>query len=119
METTKNRIKRMTEILNITQKELAQKAHIRESSISNYVKGISEPGQKTIKKIAETFHISPSWLMGYGNDEDIRNMSVFDWFAEEDDKITSFDEMLIAAYHDSPKSTQNIINTLLDLENND
>lgn len=114
METTKNRIKKMTELLGITQKDIAQAAHIRESSISNYVNGISEPGQKTLKKIANTFNISASWLMGYGEDDsmyaktpDILNIP---------DKPTSFDEMLIAAYHDAPTSTQEIINTLLDLE---
>ena len=118
METTKNRLKRMISLLNISQKEIAQRAHIRESSISNYVNGKSEPGQKTIKKIADTFKVNASWLMGYGDDNDMYALTP-DIFQIIPEQLSSFDEMLIAAYHDAPTSIQETINTMLDLKKED
>ena len=116
METTKNRIKRLTSLLGVTQREIANAAHIRESSISNYVNGHCEPGQNTIKKIAKAFNVNPSWLMGYGEDTDLyaRTADIFTMF--DSDEVSDFDKALIAAYHDASVETQDIINTLLDLE---
>lgn len=111
METTRHRLKRMAELLCITQKDIAKKANIREASISHYITGYSEPGQKTIKKIAEAFNVNPSWLMGYGSDDDFRESA-----ALISDSISEFDKTLITAYHDAPKNIQDTINILLDLK---
>ena len=78
MENTKNRLKLMTSRLGITQKELAARAQIRESSISNYINDRSEPGQTTLKKIADAYGISVAWLMGYGDDNDMYNHNIYD-----------------------------------------
>jgi len=71
---SKERIKILVKALGITQKELAIKSGVRESSISNYVKGISKPGQKSIDRLSEATGVSPSWLLGYGPDEPIERI---------------------------------------------
>ena len=68
---SQHRIKLLAIKLGITQKEMAIKADIRPEAISRYVKGVCEPGQNTISKLADTYNINPAWLMGYGNDSDI------------------------------------------------
>ena len=112
MENTKNRLKQMTAALGITQKELAAKAQVRESSISNYINDRSEPGQKTLKKIADAFGISAAWLMGYGDDNDMYNHDIF----EVTDDISDFDKELLRAYQEASESTKKTINILLDLD---
>lgn len=71
---SKERIKLLVKSLGWTQKELAQKSGVRESSISNYVKGISQPNQTSISKIAQATNVSPSWLMGYGENDKIERI---------------------------------------------
>ena len=67
----RTRIRLLILNLNITQKEFATLTGCRESSISNYVVGVSTPNQKTLNKIATATKVDPSWLMGYGSDDDI------------------------------------------------
>ena len=47
-----NNIKRLREINNMSQDELADKLYCTRQTISNYERGISEPDIDTIKKIA-------------------------------------------------------------------
>lgn len=44
---------------------------IREQTISNYFTAQRDPKVSMIIKIAETFQVSPSWLLGYGTDDNI------------------------------------------------
>ena len=67
----KNRLRQLISILEMTQKEFAKFTGIRESSISNYCVGVSEPNQKNLNKIIKATNVSPAWLMGYGSDDDI------------------------------------------------
>lgn len=66
-----SRLKLLILNLGVSQKRFAQLAGIRESSISNYVTGVSKPNQATLNKIVTATKVDPSWLMGYGNDDDI------------------------------------------------
>lgn len=50
----------------LTQKELAEKAGIRESSLSNYMQGKSNPNMDIICKLSEALDVSTDWLLGYG-----------------------------------------------------
>lgn len=51
-----NNIKRLREINNMSQDELADKLYCTRQTISNYERGISEPDIDTIKKIAVLFN---------------------------------------------------------------
>lgn len=47
---------------------------IREQTISNYFTAQRDPKVSMIIKIADTFNVSPSWLLGYGPDDKIENL---------------------------------------------
>ena len=49
---------------NMTQQELADKSGIGKSSISHYINGANEPGNKSAYAMAEVLGVAPAWLMG-------------------------------------------------------
>lgn len=50
---------------NISQRELAEKSGLKESSISQYVRGSHKPGNVSAGKLAKVLSVSPVWLMGF------------------------------------------------------
>lgn len=68
---TGERIKILTMSLNMTQKKLSQMSGVREASISHYISGRNSPNSSTIQKIASATHVSPTWLMGFGDENNI------------------------------------------------
>lgn len=68
-----NRLKLLITYLDMTQKEFANYVKIRESSISDWCLGKCNPSQKNFKKIIVATKVSPTWLMGYGSDDEIEN----------------------------------------------
>lgn len=72
--TIDKRLKLLISHHGITQKELSQMTGIREQTISNYFTAQRDPKVSMIIKIAETFQVSPSWLLGYGSDDNIENL---------------------------------------------
>ena len=48
----------------MSQQELADKSGIGKSSISHYVNGSNEPGNKSAYALAEVLNVNPAWLMG-------------------------------------------------------
>ncbi len=69
--TIDKRLKILISYFGITQKELSQMTGIREQTISNYFTAQRDPKVSMIIKIAETFHVSPNWIIGYGSDDQI------------------------------------------------
>ena len=61
---TAMRIREAMSDMNITQQELADKAKIGKSSISHYVNGSNEPGNKSAYAMAQVLNVNPAWLMG-------------------------------------------------------
>ena len=58
---------RMIELLRYydeTQKEMAKKTGISESSLCCFIAGKRNARQDTIMKIATTYNVNPAWLMG-------------------------------------------------------
>lgn len=53
---------------NISQQELANQAGIGKSSISHYVNGSNEPGNKAAYAMANVLGVNPLWLMGIDTD---------------------------------------------------
>lgn len=68
------RLKLLITYHGITQKELSTQAGIREQTISNYITAQRDPKTSILIKISETFNVSPSWLLGYGTDEDMTTL---------------------------------------------
>ncbi len=61
---TAERIKEAMNDMHITQQELADKSNIGKSSISHYVNGSNEPGNKSAYLMAQVLKVDPAWLMG-------------------------------------------------------
>ena len=102
ISTPKDRLKLLCHNLGISQVELAKKAKLRESSISNYISGFRIPSTDALCRIAEATNTSIDWLMGYGGDEQ--------FFSDD------YDEKLLRAYWNADVEIQKAINTLLNLD---
>lgn len=59
-----NRLEKAMKIRNIKASELAEKANIPKSAISQYLSGLYEAKQKSIFKLANILNVSEAWLMG-------------------------------------------------------
>ena len=68
-----NRLRLLIGYLDMTQKDFASFVQIRESTISNWCLGRFTPNQKNLNKIVTATKVSPTWLMGYGSDDEIEN----------------------------------------------
>lgn len=68
---TAERIGLMIEILGISQREFAHIVGVPESSICRIIKRQSTLNEKNLIKITEATGVSPSWILGYGNDEEM------------------------------------------------
>lgn len=61
---------------NITGKELARRSGVSASSISDYLNDKYEAKQDNIFLISKALNVSPSWLMGLIDDEEMKNIDV-------------------------------------------
>lgn len=57
-------LRHLREQNKLTQKALAQKLHIKRSTLSKYETGDREPGLKTLVKIADVLEVSVDKLLG-------------------------------------------------------
>ena len=58
----------------ISQKKFSIMTGIREQTISNYFTAQRDPKISILIKIADTFQVNPSWILGYGSDDEIERM---------------------------------------------
>ena len=61
--------KRLVELLNkvvfeSSQSEVARKTGLTQSAIGRYIRGIGEPSQATLQKLANYFEVHVAWLQG-------------------------------------------------------
>ena len=64
----------LIETLGISQKELSRISGVSDSIISRVIKGQWCLSSKNLIKIVDATNINPSWLLGYGEDEDMERM---------------------------------------------
>lgn len=62
---TSKRLKEAMNDANINQRELAEKAGIKEASVSQYINGSHSPSNKSSARLSEVLGVSPVWLMGF------------------------------------------------------
>ena len=79
----KDRIKEALELRNLTQAELASKAHIDKGQLSSYLSGKYKPRQNNIEALATALNVNEAWLMGYDAPREslkdtLRTMQVLD-----------------------------------------
>lgn len=64
----------LLETSGMSQKELSRISGVSDSIISRVLRGHWTLSSKNIIKIVDATKISPSWLLGYGEDEDMERM---------------------------------------------
>ena len=91
----------------VTQQELSNESGINKSSISHYVNGSHEPGNKAAYAMARVLAVDPLWLMGL----DIESPS-----AQSTDiatKLSDLEEQIICAFRNASKDTQTAVCAVL------
>lgn len=74
--------------------ELARRAGIARSSITQYISGYYSPGWDSIYSLAQALNVPPAWLAGY-DDETLPD------FLQEETPVEKFEKELIATlYYD-------------------
>ena len=61
----KDRIKIALELRELTQSELAEKAHIDKGQLSSYLSGKYKPRQNNIDALSIALDVNEAWLMGF------------------------------------------------------
>lgn len=74
IENVQKRFKIMLNNLGMTQKELSNATGIREADVSYYCNGLRCPSALALIKIANATNVSPSWILGFGSDENMERM---------------------------------------------
>lgn len=67
MNTLGKKIREMRKNTHVTQKELAKKLKLAESTISMYERGERQPDYETLQKLANFFEVSTDYLLGRSN----------------------------------------------------
>lgn len=125
------RIRLLLDSLGISKTDFCQKTGLAKSALSNYLRGDRQPRQDAISKIAEAYHINPSWLMGYdvpmysydaaysgiNFDFDVDHMVHVEQTNEEIDfinrqNVMAYVELLNAAQGCTPEQLKIVIDTL-------
>lgn len=72
------RLKKLRKLKHVTQKELGNYLGVTQNAIFNWENGKTEPTAETIEKIAEYFDVSPSYLMGWGLEEEGQDINIIE-----------------------------------------
>ena len=94
----------------ITQQELADMAKINKSSISHYVNGTHEPGNKAAFAMSHVLGVNPLWLMGLDvgmHHSDPTKITM---------ELSDFEEQIIHAFRGSSTDTQAAVCAVLGLK---
>lgn len=92
-EITARRLKEAMSDMNMTQQELSDKSKIGKSSISHYVNGTNEPGNKSAYEMARVLCVNPAWLMGF----DVPKHNV-DFITKDNNLIENKDDTAAKAF---------------------
>ena len=67
MSKYKNRIRDLREDLDLRQTDVAKATQIDQKTLSNYETGKTNPDSYSIIKLAEFFHVTTDYLLGYSS----------------------------------------------------
>ena len=74
-----NRIAPLRREVNMNQRELGQRLGVGQTTISAWETGKNEPDSQSMHKMAQLFHVSIGYLMGYEADNGRRGLSAEEW----------------------------------------
>ncbi len=78
-----NRLKKLRDENNFSQKSVAQKLNISNATLSQYESGVRQPSYDVLKKIADIYNVSIDYLLGR---TDIKNYEEYTIAAHTDDR---------------------------------
>lgn len=79
-----NRIAPLRREANMNQRELGQRLGVGQTTISAWETGKNEPDSQSMNKMAQLFHVSIGYLMGYERDNGRRGLSAAEWKREQE-----------------------------------
>ena len=71
---TSERLGLIIECLGLSQKEFSKKVGVADSIICRVIKKQSTLSERNLIKISDATGVSPSWLLGYGADENMERI---------------------------------------------
>lgn len=107
---SQDRIRQIMEYYGINQTEFCKRTGIQKSALSNYLNGTRQPRQDAVSKIADTFGISPSWVMGY--DVPMKEIKPIE-IIQELEGISEQDRKILDLYHKADPDSQRAIERIL------
>lgn len=103
MSTIGNKIMNRRKLLGITQEELAKRMGYKSKSTINKIElGINDIPQSKIAKFAEVLLTTPSYLMGWEEEEENKN-------THDKRVLTEGEEMLLDLFNQVPEESQQMI----------
>jgi transcriptional regulator with XRE-family HTH domain len=108
MSVLQERIKERRLAMGMTLLEVANRLGVKEATMQRYESGeIKNIKHETIAKLAEIFHCSPAYLMGW-EDTSVPTVAAhkkdnINWTEEELQKIEEYKQLLLAARNNKPK----------------
>lgn len=103
---SKERIKQLMDMLELNQSDFCKRTGLQKSALSNYLNGDRVPRQDQIARIADTFNISASWLMGY--DVPMREIA--------SENLSYTESQIICAYRSASEGIKDSVCKLLDIK---
>ena len=74
MNSTKNRLQIFLKAMGWSQYKFSCETGVDAGVVSRILNGKCEPTVQTLRKIADATKLSPTWLIGYGQDDVIERM---------------------------------------------
>ena len=106
IETCGKRIEKALKIRELKQADLCKLAGIPKSSLSLYLKGVYEPKQDKLYKMATALNVSEMWLRGYDVPIQRESQTV-------STELTIVEGTMLELFRKVPESQQNILIQLL------
>ncbi len=109
MSVLQGRIKERRLTLGMTLMEVANRLGVKEATMQRYESGeIKNIKHETIVKLAEIFHCSPAYLMGWEESQPVPTIAAHkedneNWTKEELSKIEEYKQLLLAARNNKQK----------------
>lgn len=92
MNSFKENIRELRKESGLTQKQLAIKVDIPETTYQAYELGRNEPSLDTLTKLADVFEVSIDYLLGRANSLDVVNIQT-DLTEQQKELLTNFDKL--------------------------
>lgn len=94
------RIKECRKKCDLSQKELAEILHIKNTTLSNWEQGVNRPDIDQLCQLCKVLYVTPSQLLG---------------IVSYENKLETKDWKLINAYHSKSEEIQKSVDILLDI----